>query len=1753
MKRSAVWILALLAAAALPLWAAGGGDGRQQLKTEVVYPCTVVLSPPFRDLPVSSQVTAGQEREIPNPLTPKGQLPNGPQAAPTGDGALQSAPGLLAMPGTVAEFAGISNLDGVAPPDTEGDIGPDHYVQWVNLHLAAWSINRSTTPYTATLVLGPVAGNSIWSALGGPCASNNDGDPIVLWDRFRNRWVISQFALPTPYYQAIAVSQTADPTGSWYLYCFQYDATNMNDYPKFGVWPDGYYMTVNQFANMSSWAGAGLCVFEADKMINGDPTARMLKVDLGAVNSNYGSLLPAHFEGMTNPPAGSPAYFVEVDDGTWIPGYPNDALRLWEGHVNWTTGTFTVGLAGEPNQILDTAPFDPLCIGNRNCIPQPGTTQQLDSLGDRLMYRLQYRNYGSYESMVVNHSVDVGSGRSGVRWYELRKSGSNPWSIYQQGTFAPSDGLYRWMGSAAQDHMGNLAVGYSVSDASTMYPSIYYAGRLAGDPLGTLAQGEAPMYLGAASQSGGVNRWGDYSTMSIDPVDDCTFWYTQEYSTGGWNWATRIGAFKYGSCSVGPTGTLAGTVTDASTSAPLGGATVTADNGSITVNTLTQPDGTYTLTLPVSPPNYTVTASKWGYVPASVSGVVITNGGTTVQDFALNAAPSHRVYGYVTDANTGWPLYATLSVSGSGYPGATIYTDPLTGYYEITLADGVAYTFSASAYVAGYGSGSATVTPSGADVAQDFPLTPDATACNAPGYHYDYVWFRDFEADNGGFTVSGTTSWAWGAPTSGPGAAHSGANVWATNLSGNYNNSEDGYITSPVINLSAYAGQVPVVQWFQYLQSESDFDYASLEVSKDGGTTWTRVYGEVSGSVDLSWAKRNAVLDATYAVANFRLRFRFRSDSSVTYPGWYVDDVGVGVVSVTPPTYLWQEDFESAAVGALPAGWAQTDVSGTAGNWAAAATTVHPSGQPPHGGSRLVYFNSWTAPSGSSTRLYRTTPDDLSSYANPQASFYFYHDTGYSSAADRIQVQVSTDGGATWQNVGTAINRYDGTVGWKRHDVPLTGYSGSPTSVMLGFLGISAYGNDCHIDDVGLLLDPGSAPPISCVAPTTGGLIVGNVYDANTSGPLNGAVVTNTTTGGAVTTTATPDPALDDGFFCLYGDAPTSDLTATKTGYGPDSHTVSVPHLGAVRQDFLLPTAHLTATPSSIDYTLPPNATGSVTLTLTEDGGVAANFDIRERDGHVVAPVPFRGNVKASMMEMRKKSKAVEKAEQETSIGRAPAVAAPAEKTPGPAPSAPAILPLNPGQQAFACNIYPGTNLQQFPDIDVPGTWNTIGNYGSYSFFAGDFLNGDFSTLYAIDYDTNALYTLDTATAAVTLVGPCTPYGGEAWTGLTGSVDGTLYAASTDITRSTLYTVDPNTGAATVVGQITNAPGIIDIAINPAGELYGVDIVTDSLVRIDPLTGAGTVVGPLGVDANYAQGLDFDDISGTLYWASYTTQGELRTIDTTTGASTLVGAFPGGAEVDCLAIAAYAGTDVPWLDETPKTGTVPANGTQDVTVSFDSTGLVPGDYLATLQINNDTLYGRIMVPVTLHVTYAPVVVTASAVPTSGTAPLAVAFSGSATGGDGAYSWDWDFGDGSAHAMTQNANHTYLAPGTFTATLTVTDGHGNVGSDTVDVTVSVPFDGNYYDDLGRAVLCVWRSTGVYQWTILTGPNAGMTFSGVGVVANGGTAFWTSPSDPVYIYATYDVRRKRARAYLSDSVTGVYSSINDTNTTNNPPCP
>lgn len=476
--------------------------------------------------------------EIPRKWLPNRTNPAQPEAPDPG---LQTDinPG---MPGPLGTFEGVNNVNGVLPPDTNGDIGPNHYVQTVNLAFAVYD-------RAGAKLYGPANINTLWQGFSGVCSTSNDGDPIVLYDHLADRWLISQFALPNyprgPFYQCIAISQTPDPTGAWWRYQFTVSNTKMNDYPKFGVWGDGYYMTVNQFNQGTlTWGGEGVVVFERDKMLQGQ-TARMVYFDLYSRDPNLGGMLPSDLDGPA-PAAGTPNYFVEVDDDAW--GYSPDQLQVWEFKTDWTTpanSTFT------NVQNLGVTAFDSnMCGGARNCIPQPGGTK-VDAIADRLMYRLQYRNFGSYQTMVVNHTIDVdNTDHAGVRWYELRKSGTS-WAVNQQGTYAP-DAAHRWMGSVAMNGVGDMALGFSTSSTS-IYPSIRYTGRLAADPAGQMSQGEATLFAGTGYQTHSSGRWGDYSMMAVDPTDDCTFWYTTEYYAAGATsagWQTRIGSFKFSNCGV---------------------------------------------------------------------------------------------------------------------------------------------------------------------------------------------------------------------------------------------------------------------------------------------------------------------------------------------------------------------------------------------------------------------------------------------------------------------------------------------------------------------------------------------------------------------------------------------------------------------------------------------------------------------------------------------------------------------------------------------------------------------------------------------------------------------------------------------------------------------------------------------------------------------------------------------------------------------------------------------------------------------------------------------------------------------------------------------------------------------------------------------------------------------------------------------------------------------------------------------------
>ncbi len=495
------------------------GKAQVNNQPEIIRPVYHDTSIPLKDM---------QEAPLsPTPWT-NGIIPLR-QALPRGETHFVQGQSIQLNDGANANGTIIENFDGVsaqgyAPPDVSGDVGTNDYMMMVNSRFQIWDKNGNS-------LLGPYNLSTIWSGFPGPWASSlNDGDPIVRYDDQADRWLASEFSLPNypygPFYMLVAVSQTSDPTGSWYRYGYEF--ADMPDYPKLGVWSDGYYMSANRFASGSgNFVGTLVAAMERDSMLVGNSANIVSFLN----SSSTWSLLPSDCDGVASP-AGAPNYFL----GTYSPfGSGNTNLDIYEFHVDWNTpanSTFTGPL------LLTTPAFNMV-----NGIPQLGTGTLLDDLSDRPMQRLQYRNFGTHQSMVVCQSVNVGSGRSGIRWWELRKSSAD-WSIYQEGTYAPADGLSRWMGSIAMNANGDIALGYSVS-GSTIYPEIRYTGRLDGDPLGEMTVAEDTIYSSSGAQTG-LTRWGDYTTMSVDP-DGQTFWYSNQYQPyqGSFNWKTRIASFAF--------------------------------------------------------------------------------------------------------------------------------------------------------------------------------------------------------------------------------------------------------------------------------------------------------------------------------------------------------------------------------------------------------------------------------------------------------------------------------------------------------------------------------------------------------------------------------------------------------------------------------------------------------------------------------------------------------------------------------------------------------------------------------------------------------------------------------------------------------------------------------------------------------------------------------------------------------------------------------------------------------------------------------------------------------------------------------------------------------------------------------------------------------------------------------------------------------------------------------------------------------
>ncbi len=859
------------------------------------------VSPPLRDIPIirDTRIRPVEEmkiRPVPVPVRPdpvlqnRAVLPFQPTAGISFDGVGQGAYGYV-----------VNSV----PPDTNGSVGSTQYVHWVNTSFAVFD-------KSGNLLHGPTAGNSLWSGFGGGCQNNNDGDIIVLWDKAAQRWLMSQFSVSTtPYMQCIAISTTSDATGTWYRYAFQMN--NFNDYPKMGVWPDAYYASFNMFAGGTTFAGASACAYQRSAMLTG-ATATQQCFNL---STSYFGLLPSDLDGATPPPAGSPNYFLMFDSG-------GTALDLWKFHVDWTTPSNST--FNGPSTI-SVAAFSPACSGGGTCVPQPGTGQQLDSLADRLMYRLAYRNFGDHESLVVNHAVTSGSS-SGIRWYEIRNPNSTP-SVFQQGTFAP-DSSYRWMGSVAMDSAGDIVMGYSVSNGSSLHPSIRYTGRTPSDPLGAM-EAEATLTTGSGSQTS-YSRWGDYSSMSVDPADDCTFWYTTEYlqTTGNFNWSTRVGTFKFPNCgSTTPNFAISASPTSLTVSQGTSGSstintTVSGGfNSAISLSASGLPSGTTATFNPTSiaasgsgssnmtlnvgsstaTGTYTITVTGTGGGVTHTASVSLTVTSGATPNFTISASPPSVT---ISQGTSGTSAISTtvsggfnsaISLNASGLPsGATATFNPASIAAPGSGSSTITITVGASTAVGTY---SVTVTGTGGGLTRTTPVS--LTVSSGGGGSTQLITDGGFESA----TASGLSAPGWTATTNISGHnvityhgsyPHTGTNYA---FEGAVNNDND--TLTQTLSIPANTTSASLTFWVNVVTQEAPgtaYDFLYLEIHNSSGTllatplTLSNLDSTSSNNTNGTYFQPAAVNMTAYAGQTIQIVFHATTDVSLPTT-FRIDDVSL--------------------------------------------------------------------------------------------------------------------------------------------------------------------------------------------------------------------------------------------------------------------------------------------------------------------------------------------------------------------------------------------------------------------------------------------------------------------------------------------------------------------------------------------------------------------------------------------------------------------------------------------------------------------------------------------------------------------------------------------------------------------------------------------------------------------------------------------------------------------------------------------
>jgi subtilisin family serine protease len=1086
----------------------------------------------------------------------------------------------------------------------------------------------------------------------------------------------------------------------------------------------------------------------------------------------------------------------------------------------------------------------------------------------------------------------------------------------------------------------------------------------------------------------------------------------------GWGEIDALAAVTLAQALCTDVGMLSGTVTAAGSGQPLAGATVQIlGNGLPTLKATTNAAGTWSRAMPAG--LYSIQISLHGYVTAQFDATVVASDSTQA-DAQLQQRPLSAISGVVRDGGgQGWPLYARIDIAG--HPGSPIFTDPTTGAYSATLLEGETYDFTVTSVSAGWLPQQRSVTPPAGGATEDFQLALDQVNCSAPGYAIDYVYLENFDGGNGGFTVTGPSSWVHGAPTNGPAAAVSAPNVWATSLAGNYGPNENGYLTSPAIDLSAHAGKTPILQWRQWLRTESGFDFASVEVSNDGGTSWNRVFGELSGDVNLAWTLRSVPLDPSYAVSNFRVRFRLRSDSSVHREGWYIDNVAIGISDFVPGAVQLSESFESTTF--PPTGWIRLNVDGGGTQWErSTARAADGTASARHNFSNVGQQDGWLV---TPAIVIAAGSELVFSEYTAFPTFYGKHSLWVcASSCDAPPTNYTQ-----LRELGAPVAQ------WRVVTQSLASFAGQ--SVRLAF---RYEGNDAaawHIDAVRVVGPSSGSPTLACNV-VSGGMLTGFVTDLNTASALVGATVAASGSNARATTVATAtDPGLADGFYQMFVPAtgPT-ELTASFARYADSSETVAIASASIARQDFALGAGWLELAPGTVSVRIPAEHSGSVTVELSNVGSAASDFAMVEYAGHGTVASATGLQQQPSFEDPPKQAVDTGLVTLNAMSSGRPAglsLGMPGSVLPNAWTSVPA-MPLPVARTAAAVvngklhvaggqstggivlgalQVYdPQTGLWDatLPAMPQPKDNACAAVIDGRVYVPGGTTAGGgvLATVVVFDPATNSWSTDATDPLPAPRFGQaCAGFGGKLYL-FGGTLDQTTLSntalvydpAAADGTR---WSSLPNMPLATLLGAAVAADGKIFHAAfritgntNPA-TVIAFDPATNSWISYPNLQvgrGEGAMwaegdrlfIGSGGVGTFLRSIEAYDLATGTTgSWSIVSQVSEGRqapgyAIDAGTGTLYLVGGFDGSFKAS--GEQARLLIDLPWLSESPATGTVADQDSAAIALGFDASGLAAGTYRATLSASNDGPYAAPTMAVTMEVVAGPPVVDAVA-PASG--------------------------------------------------------------------------------------------------------------------------------------------------------------------------